>query len=117
MQGNPPAVVLHQPIDDFIGADLQVQQFFRPDLSGPRARPGKIWSEELLNLKIGTYEIVDGLVEYDGRRIPLHLKGEHLRAQMTYEAGGPSYRGQVSSDGLQVTAEGYGPIETSMNCL
>ena len=82
---------------------------------GPRNRPGKPWSEELLNLKIGTYEVVDGLVEYDGRRIPLHLRGEHLRARMTYESGGPSYRGQVLSDGLQVTAEGYGPIETSMS--
>jgi ABC-type iron transport system FetAB ATPase subunit len=69
----------------------------------------------LLNLKIGAYEIVDGLVEYDGRRIPLHLKGEHLRARMSYEAQTPSYRGDVSTDSLQVTAEGYGPIPTSMS--
>jgi translocation and assembly module TamB len=82
---------------------------------GPRERPGKLWSEELLNLKVGSYEINDGLVEYDGRRIPLHLRGEHLRARMTYEAATPSYRGDVSSDGLQVTAEGYGPITTSMS--
>jgi translocation and assembly module TamB len=82
---------------------------------GPGARPGKPWSEELLNLKIGAYEVVDGLVEYDGHRIPLHLKGEHLRARMTYEAQTPSYRGDVSTDSLQVTAEGYGPIPTSMS--
>ena len=82
---------------------------------GPPGRPGKLWSEELLNLKIGAYEVVDGLVEYDGQRIPLHLKGEHLRARMTYEAQTPSYRGDVSTDNLQVTAEGYGPIPTSMS--
>jgi translocation and assembly module TamB len=82
---------------------------------GPPARSNKLWSEELLNVKVGAYEIVDGLVEYDGRRIPLHLKGEHLRAQMSYEARTPAYRGQVSTDSLQVTAEGYGPIPTSMN--
>ncbi|HEY2842839.1 MAG TPA: hypothetical protein VGJ09_04285, partial [Bryobacteraceae bacterium] len=82
---------------------------------GPAARPGKLWTEELLNLKVGSYEMVDGLVEYDGRRIPIHLRGEHLRARMTYEAATPSYRGDVSSDGLQVTAEGYGPISTSMS--
>lgn len=82
---------------------------------GPRARSDKLWSEELLNLKVGTYEVVDGLVEYDGRRIPLHLKGEHLRVRMTYEAQTPSYRGDVSTDSLQVTAEGYGPIPTSMS--
>jgi len=82
---------------------------------GPSARSDKLWSEELLNLKIGAYEIVHGLVEYDGRRIPLHLKGEHLRARMSYEAQTPSYRGDVSTDNLQVTAEGYGPIPTSMS--
>src|SRR5665213_3832126 len=82
---------------------------------GPPARSGKPWTEELLNLKIGAYEINDGLVEYDGHRIPLHLKGEHLRARMTYEAQTPSYRGDVSTDSLQVTAEGYGPIPTSMS--
>lgn len=82
---------------------------------GPPARSGKLWTEELLNLKIGSYEIVDGLMEYDGRRIPLHLKGEDLRARMNYEAQTPSYRGDVSTDRLQVTAEGYGPIPTSMS--
>ena len=82
---------------------------------GPGARSDKLWSEELLNLKIGSYEIADGLVEYDGHRIPLHLKGQHLRAKLDYEARTPSYRGEVSTDSLQVTAEGYGPIPTSMS--
>lgn len=82
---------------------------------GPPARSDKIWSEELLNLKVGAYEVVDGLVEYEGQRIPLDLKGEHLRARMNYEAQTPSYRGDVSTDSLQVTAEGYGPIPTSMS--
>ena len=82
---------------------------------GPGVRSDKLWSEELLNLKVGTYEIVDGQMEYDGHRIPLHLKGEHLRARLNYEAQTPSYRGEVSTDSLQVTAEGYGPIPTSMS--
>lgn len=82
---------------------------------GPAARSDKLWSEELLNLKIGTYEIVDGQMEYDGRRIPLHVKGEHLRVQMSYEAQTPSYRGEVSTDSLQVSPEGYGPIPASMS--
>ena len=82
---------------------------------GPPGRSDKVWSEELLNLKVRAYEVIDGLVEYDGQRIPVHLKGEHLRARMTYEAQTPSYRGDVSTDSLQVTAEGYGPIPTSMS--
>jgi translocation and assembly module TamB len=82
---------------------------------GPTARSDKLWSEELLNLKIGAYEIADGQVEYEGRRIPLHVKGEHLRARMSYEAQTPSYRGEVSTDSLLISPEGYGPIPTSMN--
>src|SRR6476646_6673934 len=58
---------------------------------GPPGRSDKLWSEELLNLKVGAYEVVDGLVEYEGQRIPLDLKGEHLRARMNYEAQTPSY--------------------------
>ena len=81
---------------------------------GPPARSDKLWTEELLNLKIGSYEVMDGLIEYDGRRIPLHLKGDHLRARMNYDARTPSYSGDVSTDSLQVTAEGYGPIPTSL---
>ncbi len=82
---------------------------------GPPARSNKLWSEQLLNLKIGSYEIADGQVEYVGRRIPLHVKGEHLRVQMSYEAQTPSYRGEVSTDSLQVSPEGYGPIPASMS--
>ena len=59
--------------------------------------------------------MVDGTFEYDGRRIPLHLKGERLRLQMTYESQTPSYRGDVSTDSLQVSPEGFGPIPTSMS--
>ncbi|HEV8412503.1 MAG TPA: translocation/assembly module TamB domain-containing protein [Bryobacteraceae bacterium] len=82
---------------------------------GPPARSDKLWTEELLNLKIGSYEIVDGVMEYDGQRIPLHLKGEHLRARMSYEAQTPSYRGDLSTDSVLVTAEGYGPIPGSLS--
>ncbi len=82
---------------------------------GPPARSDKLWTEELLNLKIGSYEIVDGVMEYDGQRIPLHLKGEHLRARMSYEAQTPSYRGDLSTDSVLVTAEGYGPIPASLS--
>jgi len=79
------------------------------------ARSGKLWSEELLNLKVGSYEIVDGSWSTMASEIPLHLKGERLRARMNYEAQTPSYRGEVSTDSLQVTAEGYGPIPASMS--
>ena len=42
---------------------------------GPPARSDKLWSEELLNLKIGAYEIVDGLVEYERPPDPVALEG------------------------------------------
>jgi translocation and assembly module TamB len=99
----------------------QVRIVVYPDgstnIPGPPARSEKIWSEELLNLAVREYEFNDGLLEYDNRKIPLNLRGEHLRAHLTYDAGTPSYRGEISSDGLRVTPPGLGPIETKMSAV
>ncbi|MGH9593406.1 MAG: hypothetical protein ACRD5L_09975, partial [Bryobacteraceae bacterium] len=87
------------------------------NIPGPPARSEKIWSEELLNLAIRQYEFNDGLLEYDNRKIPLNLRGEHLRMHLTYDAATPSYQGEMSSDGLRVTPPGLGPIEAKMSAV
>src|SRR5579862_5541530 len=82
---------------------------------GPEGKPGKLWSEDVVNLAIRRYEINDGVVEYDGRRNPLDIRGDHLRLQMDYEARTPSYRGTMSMDGLRATIQGIAPINGSMS--
>lgn len=83
------------------------------NLPGAGARPQRLWSEDLLNIKIGEYEIAGGTMEYDERRVPLNVRGQNLNLHMTYDAAAPAYRGQFASDGLRVTPPGYDPIDST----
>ncbi|MEP6963564.1 MAG: hypothetical protein ABI995_15900, partial [Acidobacteriota bacterium] len=82
---------------------------------GPNARPEKLWSQDLLNIKIGEYEVTGGTFEYDNRRTPLELRGENLRVHMTYDASTPAYKGELSSDGVRVTPPGFGVIQSTLS--
>ena len=97
----------------------QIRILLYPDgstnLPGPNARPERLWSQDLLNLKIGEYEIANGMMEYDDRRVPLNFRGQKLDLKMTYDASTPSYRGQFSSQGLRVTPPGYMPIDSAVS--
>jgi len=94
----------------------QVRVLVYPDgttnIPGANARPERLWSQDLLNLKIGEYEIVNGTMEYDNRSVPLNLKGQKLDLKMTYDASTPSYRGQFSSEGVRITPPGYEAIDS-----
>ncbi len=72
------------------------------------------WAQELLNLAVRRYEVNDGLIEYDNRKIPLNLRGENLRAVMTYDARGLRYRGELGSRRVRVMAGGFAPIEVDV---
>jgi translocation and assembly module TamB len=93
-----------------------VRIVFYPDGStnvpSPRVRRGnKTWAEDLLNLAVRRYEVVDGIVEYDDRMVPFSVRGEDLRARMAYDASGPRYRGDFASRRLRVMPGGFAPIE------
>ncbi len=97
----------------------QVRVLVYPDgttnIPGANARPERLWSQELLNLKIGEYEIANGTMEYDNRSVPLNFKGQKLDLKMTYDASTPSYRGQFSSEGLRITPPGYAAIDSAVS--
>jgi translocation and assembly module TamB len=63
----------------------------------PRVRSTAAWTEDLLNLAVRRYEITDGIVEYDDRKIPLDIRGENLRTTLTFDSSGPRYRAEVRS--------------------
>ena len=73
------------------------------------------WAADLLNLAIRRYEVNDGLVEYDDRKIPLNLRGENLRGVMTRDQIGKRYRGDLSSRRVRVMAGGFAPIEVDLS--
>jgi translocation and assembly module TamB len=69
------------------------------------------WAEDLLDIAVRRYEVLNGLVEYDDRKIPLNLRGENLRASMEYERRGPRYRGDLAMRNVRVMAGGALPLD------
>ena len=95
----------------------RVRIVFYPDGSNnvplPAVRhPETSWAEDLVNLAVRRYDVVDGIFEYDDRRLPLNLRGEDLLVHMRSERGG-RYRGELESNRVRLVADGFGPIEVS----
>src|SRR5487761_2119378 len=96
----------------------RVRIVFYPDgftnLPEPPAHSSEtLWSEDLVNLAVHRYEVVNGLFEYDGQDIPLNIRGENLRMRMDYEPSltSPLYRGEFESNRIRVIPGGAGPME------
>jgi len=101
-------------------ASLRVDQphvylAFYPDgstnLPTPTAAGEGIWTQNLLNLAVGRYELHDGLMEYDFQKVPFDLQGEDLQVEMKYQAKGPRYQGDLSSRHLRILSERTAPVE------
>ena len=73
------------------------------------------WAEDLLNVAIRRYEIDDGTLDYDQRRVPLSIRGEHLRAQMNYDRRGPRYRGELESRAMRFMTTSAVPIAADVS--
>ena len=84
------------------------------NIPNPGRRTTGNWAQQLLNLKVQSYEITNGIFEFDQRRTPLNLAGDDLEVQMTYDAETPSYRGTFASQRLRVIPVGRGPIEANV---
>ncbi len=84
------------------------------NLPTPRPHPGsKVWAEDMLTLAVRQYDVSDGLVEFDERRIPLNLHGESLALKMVYDPKTVTYRGEVGSQHIRALINGLAPIEVS----
>src|SRR5262249_18016170 len=64
------------------------------------------------DIAIRRYEVVDGLIAYDDRKIPLNLRGENLRATMSLGRG--RYTGDLASRRIRVMMAGYPPVEVDV---
>jgi translocation and assembly module TamB len=85
------------------------------NLPSPARRSDANWAQQLLRLKVGWYQIREGLFEFDQRRLPLNLRGEDLSIRMDYEPAGSRYRGEFATRRLRVTAVAEGPFETGLS--
>jgi translocation and assembly module TamB len=97
----------------------QVRIIVYPDgttnIPGANARPERLWSQDLLDLKVGEYEIANGTMEVDEQRVPLNFRGQNLNLKMTFDRATPSYRGEVSSDDVRITPAGYDPVNSTVS--
>ena len=77
----------------------------RTNIPQPRAarRAGKSAVQTVLDLAIGRFQLAEGTVRVAGKRMPLDVLGENLRAQVFYETGPPRYRGELSCRRLILT--------------
>ncbi len=80
------------------------------------ARPGtSSWARNLVNLAVRRYEVQDGFAEFDIRKVPLNIRGEDLRLAMDYDAAGPRYHGQLSSQHLTIASTAVGPAQFAVD--
>ena len=73
------------------------------------------WAEDVIDLAVRDYEAVDGSVEYNETRIPLHVRGEGLRIRMSYEPAKTQYSGELSTDRVQLAVSDYGPVPVAIS--
>jgi translocation and assembly module TamB len=72
----------------------------------PRVPSGRDPVAEILKLAIQEFELRDGVLDLDSRRLPLDLRGRRLRTRVVYEAATPRYQGEISARDLTVAAAG-----------
>lgn len=71
--------------------------------------------QTVLDLAIKRFELVNGVAQVAARRIPLNVTGEDIRAQVSYEAGPPRYRGEISLRQLNVMPGDGRPLPLDVN--
>jgi translocation and assembly module TamB len=102
-------------------AHLIVQTDGATNLPRPKTpRAGKTGPETILDLKIGKFNLTDGLVlaEQTGRQPvrsrPWNARGENLNASVAYSAAGSRYEGAISVAPLHLAWSGYPPVDVQV---
>ncbi len=88
------------------------------NLPAPRGQPsGKPWTQQLLDLAVGQYEITNGAFEYDSRNVPVNIRGRDLRVKMTLDTRTQRYHGEFASERMHVEGIGPKPIEIGASAV
>ncbi|MBV8844703.1 MAG: translocation/assembly module TamB [Bryobacterales bacterium] len=73
------------------------------------------WAEQLLDLGVRRYELLDGQFQYDDRKAALNLQGEGLQLRMRYEAKIPAYQVEFDSSRVRLLPATLAPVETGVS--
>lgn len=71
--------------------------------------------QTILNLKVGKFDIENGLIQVADRKSSFDARGENLRAILQYNGQAPSYQGGVSIDPLILHSFGRPPLDAHVN--
>ncbi len=87
------------------------------NLPAPKAKhAGKGTVETILDLAIGRFSLQDGSFEVRGQgKTPFDAQGRNLRAQFSYDAGGPRYSGQFSIAHANLHFGDYQPLPLELS--
>jgi translocation and assembly module TamB len=77
------------------------------NIPAPRIRRKREIVEQLLNLKVQHFELRQGTIQAQARRISLSVQGENLRVIVSYDFAGPRYDLAVSSHPLRIDSDQF----------
>ncbi|MGH9583185.1 MAG: hypothetical protein ACRD4O_09645, partial [Bryobacteraceae bacterium] len=71
--------------------------------------------QTVLNLKIGKFDLENGLIQFDEQKSAFNARGENLRAILNYNGSKPSYTGELSIDPLILKSGGRSPLDARVH--
>ena len=81
-----------------------------PEPKTKRSPSGKSPVERLVDLAVTKIDLKSGWLRYADRKIPLEVQGENLQAHLDYDIRGPSYRGALSMNKVNLESGKTLPI-------
>ncbi|MBV9769004.1 MAG: hypothetical protein JOZ32_05490, partial [Bryobacterales bacterium] len=105
----------------YLGADHpQANVIVYPDghtnIPSPRAKPASNESPlaDIVDLAIGHFELTNGLITYAAQKRQFDLRGNNLRAQLSYNVLNQEYRGQISLQPIYVVEGRNTPVDFTL---
>lgn len=71
--------------------------------------------QAVLDLKVGHFDIANGLLVMNAQKQEFHARGENLRAQIAYNPAKPSYEGQVAMNPLVLMQNHHDPVDINLS--
>jgi translocation and assembly module TamB len=104
----------------YLGVDSpQANVIVYPDghtnIPSPRRKSTSDPLETVVDLAIGRFELTSGLITLGVRKQELNVRGNNLRAQLSYSTLSQEYRGQMSLQPVYVVSGRNTPVEFTVN--
>ena len=68
-----------------------------------------------MDLAIGRFELTNGLIAFAAQKHELNVRGNNLRAQLSYNILSQEYRGQISLQPIYVLSGRNTPVDFTVN--